>query len=365
MKRKAAMLLAVCLMLALAGCANSQVPQSTAEARSASSGGGATESGGQAETGGTELDGEYSFHVGSSSTAGTTITKTFEQVQSEAPERSGGKLAMNYFGSSSLGSDKEMLQECVAGNLPIVVMTTASITGTVPELALFDMHCAFSSMDTLTALMEDEEFLDMVQGWFEKAGLKLIAWETQSSKLLASTKEVNRIEDFKGYDMRTLSNKYHIAFWQAVGANTIQIDASELYLSVQQGLINGIEMNMASILSRKLTEVCGYVQETMILPHMTMAVMNLDQYNKMSEGDRAWFDAYMKQVNEQFNSIGAKDNADGWKEVEEAGAVSKKFDQALFDDLRAVAETSSWAQIRQDIGDEIVDAYLSKIAEIE
>ena len=55
------------------------------------------------------LSKEYSFNVGSSSTAGTTITKTFEAVQAEAPEVSGGKLKMTYFGASSLGTDKEML----------------------------------------------------------------------------------------------------------------------------------------------------------------------------------------------------------------------------------------------------------------
>lgn len=239
-KRVVSWILVLCTALALVGCGQNQN-----SAASSGQGSGAGTAGSGDGSGG--LENSYSFNVGSSSTAGTTITKTFEAAQQKAQEESGGKLTMTYYGASSLGSDNEMLKECVAGNLPIVVMTTASITGTVPELAVFDMHCAFSSMDTLSAMMEDEEFLAMVQGWFEKAGLKLIAWETQSSKLLASTKEVNTIDDFKGYDMRTLSNKYHIDFWQAVGANTIQIDASELYLSVQQGLINGIEMNMASI----------------------------------------------------------------------------------------------------------------------
>ena len=67
---------------------------------------------------------EYSFNVGSSSTAGTTITKTFEAVQQEAPEVSDGKLSMTYFGASSLGTDKEMLTECIAGNLPNTAKTS-------------------------------------------------------------------------------------------------------------------------------------------------------------------------------------------------------------------------------------------------
>mgnify|MGYP001185882149 FL=1 len=357
-KRVVSWILVLCTALALVGCGQNQN-----SAASSGQGSGAGTAGSGDGSGG--LENSYSFNVGSSSTAGTTITKTFEAAQQKAQEESGGKLTMTYYGASSLGSDNEMLKECVAGNLPIVVMTTASITGTVPELAVFDMHCAFSSMDTLSAMMEDEEFLAMVQGWFEKAGLKLIAWETQSSKLLASTKEVNTIDDFKGYDMRTLSNKYHIDFWQAVGANTIQIDASELYLSVQQGLINGIEMNMASILSRKLTEVCDYVQETMILPHMTIAVMNLDQYNSMAENDKAWFDQFMAEVNDKFNAMGIEDNEAGWDEVAAAGVTAKMFNEELFEDLKAVAETSSWKLVREDLGDEVVDAYLAKIAEYE
>lgn len=357
--------LAAAMVFSLAACGgDSKETAAVTTAASAETTAAAAEES-KAEEAADGLSKEYSFNVGSSSTAGTTITKTFEKVQAEAPEVSGGKLKMDYFGASSLGSDKEMLTECMAGNLPIVVMTTASMTGSVPELALFDMHCAFSSMDTLSQLMEDPGFMAEVQGWFEKAGLKLIAWETQSSKLLASTTAIESISDFQGYDMRTLSNKYHIAFWQAVGANTIQIDASELYLSVQQGLIQGIEMNMASILSRKLPEVCPYVVETMDLPHMTMAVMSLDVYNSMTPEDQAWFDNYVASVNETFNSIAVEDNAGGWKTCEDGGATPMYFNEQLFADMKAIAEESSWKLVREELGDEIVDTYLGYIEAIE
>jgi TRAP-type C4-dicarboxylate transport system substrate-binding protein len=103
----------------------------------------------------------------------------------------------------------------------------------------------------------------------------------------------------------------------------------------------------------------------MILPHMTIAVMNLDQYNSMTDSDKAWFDSYMQEVTEDFNAMGTQDNYDGWEQVIEAGAEKVEFNQELYDDLRAVAQTSSWVDIRQDIGDDIVDYYLDKIAQIE
>lgn len=351
LKKIAALVLVAAMVLSLAACGKS-------------SGGDKAESSGDGSST-AALEGSYSFIVGSSSTQGTTITKTFEHAQELASQESGGKLNMTYYGASQLGTDGELLQSCLAGDVPIVVMTTASLTKAVPELALFDMHCAFSSMDTLTALMTDPDFGPKIQSWFEKAGLKLIAWESQSSKLLASTKEIHDISDFAGYDMRTLDNKYHMAFWRAVGANTVQIDASELYLSVQQGLIDGIEMNMASILSRQLTEVCDYVVETMDLPHMSVAVMNLDAYNSMTENDRKWFDDFMSGINDYFNQTGKEDNENGWTTVEENGATAIRFNQTLFDQMQAIAKDSSWALVRQDLGDELVDSYLDAINNIE
>ena len=62
--------------------------------------------------------------------------------------------------------------------------------------------------------------------------------------------------------MRTLAAKVQIATWDAFGAMTTQIDASELYTSLQQGTIDAQDNPLHEIVSRKLYEVQPYVSMT-------------------------------------------------------------------------------------------------------
>ncbi|WP_434310912.1 TRAP transporter substrate-binding protein [Hominifimenecus sp. rT4P-3] len=360
MKKAIAVLLSVSMILGLAACGGDS-GQTTSPSTSAK-----TESAAPAESKDTTeasggLEGTYSFNIGSSSTAGSTTSNVFEAVQADISEASGGKMQMTYYGSSSLGTDSEMLTECQNGNLPMVIVTTASLTSFIPEMGIFDMPCTATSMEQFAALFENAEFMEKLQTWFAAAGLRLVAWDTSASKLLASTEPVEKVADFQNLDMRTLNNKYQIAFWKGLGTNTIQIDASEIYLSMQQGLIDGVEFSMSGIQSRKINEVCKYVIETMDMSQINMVVMSESVYESMSDGDKAWFDQYMAGVSKDFTAASAQDVEAGWTALEAANITCLRFNQTLFDEMKTVASETAWPLIREEVGDEVVDFYLKAL----
>lgn len=361
MKKMLALLLSGIMVCGLAGCGGQETESTSAGENNATE---SAASGENTSSPAGGLEGTYSFNVGSSSTAGSTTSNLFEAIQSEIGEISGGKMEMTYYGSSALGTDSEMLTECQNGNLPLVIVTTASLTSYIPEMGVFDMPCTATSMAEFTALFEDEEFMNTMQSWFTEAGLRLVAWDTSASKLLASTQPVETVADFQNMDMRTLNNRYQIAFWDGLGANTIQIDASEIYLSLQQGLIDGVEFSMSGILSRNINEVCGYVIETMDLSQINMVVMSDAVYQSMSDADKAWFDEYMAGVTDEFTANSAEDEANGWAQLEEDGVTCVRFNQTLFDEMRQIAEETCWPLVREDVGDEVVDSFLAALERV-
>jgi len=364
MRKKIALLLSFILLVSLTGC-NKTTP-SESEGTSSSTNETSTSAQESSAEDMAVLSGSYQFNVGSSSPVGTTISKTMAYVEENAASRTDGQLVMKYYGASQLGNDSELLTECVGGNIPIVVMTTASLVGTVSQLGVFDMYCAISEEDTLSKMMSDKDFRETIQGWFEEAGLKLIMWDPVPSKQIAATKTIDSFDDLKGYNMRTLSNSNHIAFWNAVGANPTTVVASELYLAVQQGLVDALEMNMAAILSYKVAEVTNYIYKSSLLPHMACVVMNLDAYNSMSEEDKAWFDEFCDEMNENFYETSLADEEAAWNTVQEQYNMTVlDFDSEVFQQMKSVAEETEWETIRTAIGDKAVDDYLNAIKAAE
>ena len=364
MKKKTALLLVFILLVSLAGCSGTSASESK-ETNSSKNETGTLAQGTSAD-GTTSLSGSYQFNVGSSSPAGTTISKTMAYVEENAVSRTDGKLIIKYYGASQLGNDSELLTECIGGNIPIVVMTTASLVGKVPQLGVFDMYCAISEEDTLSKMMSDEAFKETIQGWFEEAGLKLIMWDPVPSKQIAATKTIDSFEDLKGYNMRTLSNSNHISFWNAVGANPTTVVASELYLAVQQGLVDALEMNMAAILSYKIPEVTSYIYKSSLLPHMACVVMSLNAYNSMSEEDKVWFDEFCNEMNDTFRETSVADEEAVWVTVQsQYNMTVLDFDSEIFQQMKSVAEETEWKTIRSEIGDKAVDDYLAAIKAAE
>jgi len=360
-KRFLAFILAMVMMFAAAGC-TSQAP---AGSESTSTSSGSTSQAEQSTAASDQLSGTYSFNVGSSAPEGSTIDTLMKYINAELETQANGQLEMIHYGASQLGSDADLVNECLAGNVPVVIMTTASLTTAVPELAVFDMYCAIPSTEVFMDMMNDQDFVDIIQGWFEKAGLHLILWCPSNYKQMATTKQISTIEDFKGFSMRTLANKYHINFWEAVGANTVQITASELYLSIQQGLVEGLEMDMHGFIKFNVHEVVNYIVDSRLLRHMTVGVMNLDAWNSMSSEDQAWFNGFLDDANEYYAELGFEDDEHSWQEAEEAGVERIEFNQDLFDSLKEVAEESVWKLVREDLGDAVVDDFLDKIKAAE
>ncbi|MBQ0026909.1 MAG: TRAP transporter substrate-binding protein [Lachnospiraceae bacterium] len=360
MKKVLALLLALIMGMSLVACGGSDNPTTAAPTTAAPTT--AADVTTEANKG---LEGTYEFIVGSSSGKGITCTTVFEKVQEEIEKLSDGKMKITYYGASALGSDSEMLQEVVAGNLSMEILTTASLTSTVPEMALFDMQCAIKNKETYAKLFSDPDFLAKAQEWFAKANLRLVAWAPNASKIMASSKPLNTMDDFKGFNMRTLKNKYHIDFWRQVGCNTLQVDASEYYLAFQQGLIDGAELSISGIISRKLNEVAPIIINTGALSQANVVVMSLDQYNKMTDNDKAWFDNYMMTVSEAYIEQTTIDEDEGWKSLEAAGATCVRDFSSFYEGLRAAAEETTYKTIREDLGNETVDFFLGCIAKYE
>ena len=76
---------------------------------------------------------------------------------------------------------------------------------------------------------------------------------------------MKRVEDFQGLKIRTMSNRNHMAFWSALGANPTPLAWPELYFSLQSGIVDAEENAADSILSANFNEVQKYVAETNVI----------------------------------------------------------------------------------------------------
>jgi len=217
-------------------------------------------------------------YAASDKTSGGAIATQFaKRVESE----SAGRIKVEIYPNAMLGGDRELLESCQAGDISIVMQATAPQVSFIPQLAVFDMPVALIDIDTATKILGSGLFRDTIAKYYEKAGLKLILLGPSAFREMSSNKAVRSMDDFKGIKIRTMENKYHMAYWKNLGANPTPLAFSELYISLQQNLVQAQENPVEVLTASKLGEVQKYVILTHHILFIQTYVMNKKLYDSM------------------------------------------------------------------------------------
>ena len=194
--------------------------------------------------------------------------------------------ALDYY-DTALGDASSLVEALKMDTVDIGVAGTAYFSSLVPEIEVFQLPFLFSDLESARAACSGP-VAEKVNAMFEPNGvIGLSFWENGFRELSNNKREVKTPEDMKGIKMRTLGSKIQIETWSAFGAMTTQIDASEIYTSLQQGTIDAQDNPLHEIVSRKLYEVQPYVSLTDATYTPLYMAMSKIRWDMMSESQQA------------------------------------------------------------------------------
>ena len=156
---------------------------------------------------------------------------------------------MELYGDASLGGDRELLESCQAGTIAMVDQATSPQVSFIKEVGVFDIPGVLTDIDQTIRFLQGP-FFDYMQKYYEKAGVRLLRMAPSGFRELSSNKEIRSFEDIKGLKLRTMENQYHMAFWKACGANPTPLAFGELYIALQQGLVQAQENPIINVASK-------------------------------------------------------------------------------------------------------------------
>lgn len=192
-----------------------------------------------------------------------TVTGIFTNKFVEEVERlSNGQIQIKAYHNGTVGGDRELVESCMNGDIPFVVQNTAPQANFIPKLAIFDLPMAYTNIEDLRSTLDDEEFMSLINQVYLEHSVRLLAMSDQNFRVMTTNKKIESLDDFKGQKIRTMENKYHLAFWQSIGANPTPMAFSEVYIGLQQGTIDAQENPYEVIVSGKIYEQQDYVVKT-------------------------------------------------------------------------------------------------------
>ena len=165
--------------------------------------------------------------------------KGLEKVSTLVKERTNGEVEFTIYPLSQLGNARQMIEGTQFGAIECTVQPAAFLGGFNPVVSVLDVPYLFPSDRLISQKLRDGPFGQALLDSFDSRGLHALTEWPNGRKSLTSNKPLDNLEDLAGQKFRVMDSKILIDQFAAVGATAVAINFSELYTSLQTGLVDG------------------------------------------------------------------------------------------------------------------------------
>jgi TRAP-type transport system periplasmic protein len=224
--------------------------------------------------------------LGHSAAAGNPRQDASLKFAEVVKAKSAGRIEVQVAPSSQLGDDAAMVTAVRTGALDMTANSQGAVANAVPEYAAFGMPFLFTNAAQAFKLLDGALGKELADKSAEKGLVVLGYWDNGIRHMTNSKKPIAKVEDMKGLKMRTPPDTVLVDIMQSLGAEAQQIKFSELYVALQQGVVDGQENPLVNIHASKLYEVQKHLALTSHQFQMTPLLMSKRSWDKLSEADR-------------------------------------------------------------------------------
>ncbi|MDD0838051.1 TRAP transporter substrate-binding protein [Curvibacter sp. HBC61] len=200
--------------------------------------------------------------------------------------KTAGRIEVQVAPSAQLGDDAAMVTALRTGALDMSANSQGAVSAAVPEYAAYGMPFLFDTPAQAFKLLDGPLGQELAQKSFDKGMVVLGYWDNGIRHMSNSKRPITKVEDMKGLKMRTPPDAVLVDIMQALGAEAQQIKFAELYVALQQGVVDGQENPLVNIHASKLYEVQKHLALTSHMFQMTPFLMSKRSWDRLSEADR-------------------------------------------------------------------------------
>ena len=213
-----------------------------------------------------------------------------ERIAKEVKEKTNGRITIQVFPNSTLGTGKEMLEMVSSGALQLTTEGAGAMSAFLPPLSVIEAPYLWRDPAHMSKLSGTPFFAKLNEDLVAKRGMRMISVTYYGKRhLTTGNKAVRTPADMAGFKLRVPPVDVFNAMAEAWGARGTPVAFGELYLALSMNLVDGQENPLPTILSAKLNEVQKYLVLTGHILTPRIVVANEAFLKKLSPADSAIF----------------------------------------------------------------------------
>ncbi len=178
-------------------------------------------------------------------------------------EGTNGKVKISIFPSSQLGNEKDMFDAIALGTLAFATLGFGEPAKQYAPFLIFDAPFVAQNREDLMRMVKGSVSGRLYREMEQKLGVKVLGvFYFGTRHVTTSEVPIRASANIQGLKIRVPDQEAYVKTLQTIGARPTPMAFPEVYLSLQQGVIDGMEGSAATIVTNKLYEVQKYLAKT-------------------------------------------------------------------------------------------------------
>ena len=188
--------------------------------------------------------------------------ETADTYAKAVEQRSGGKVKIQIAHSSTTGDWPQAIEGLKIGTNDIVLQSVGTL----------DRYNTLAGIEAYPYLIRDvDHFKKVYYGpagaalydeIAKKTSFRIIGAGYRGARHMTNNKKIEKLADMRGVKLRVPPLKMYRMTWDYLGASPVPMGVTELFTSMQQGVIDGQENPLEAVEQLRFNEVQKYVVET-------------------------------------------------------------------------------------------------------
>jgi tripartite ATP-independent transporter DctP family solute receptor len=238
----------------------------------------------------------------------------------ELAKRSNNRYKVEVFPDSQLGKESDLVQGLGMGTVDMALAGAAFLSRTYGPIALLEAPFVFRDFAHWEAFSRSSLANELSDGYFKASnGNKAVAVTYYGVRHVTANKPINVPADMKGIKIRVPDAPLYLMFPKAAGANPTPIAFAEVYLALQQGVVDAQENPLPTIQGMKFYEVQKVINLTGHMTNNLLTIIGAPLWKKLSADDQKLFSSVLydaairtsKKVDEAERNLGEWFKAQG------------------------------------------------------
>ncbi|MGR3377878.1 TRAP transporter substrate-binding protein [Salipiger abyssi] len=280
--------------------------------------------------------------------------------------QTGGDIEVRILGANAAGAEREQIEKAQAGINQITLNSEILMPSFFPQARVLGIPFLFKSDAVAWEVLDGPFGQQFAQAWRDATGLRMLGiFNAGFRSFFNSDHPVHSPGDLAGLKIRTGENDAHIAMVRELGGSPVPISWSEVYTSLQQGVVDGMENPPGLAYAMKFHEHLKYLTLDRHLFSIHAAMINEATYQSLSDDQKAIVNEAAKTATLVARATVLLDERHALGDLEEAGIEIYDPTPAEYAQFRELGRPAVEAMVRAEIGDDWVDALMAAIAEAE